>query len=79
MDGACVYRHSRLPRFQRVKRPDISELEELVRLISQRVGRCLERQGLLWRGAEHAWPLSAQSVRSIEPVVINYHPLDIEE
>jgi hypothetical protein len=26
-----------------------------VQLISQRVGRCLERQGLLERDAEHAW------------------------
>ncbi len=28
-----------------VKAPDKSELEDLVQLISQRVGRCLERQG----------------------------------
>jgi len=33
------------PRFKRVRAPDISELENLVQLISQRVGRCLERQG----------------------------------
>ena len=30
-------------------------LEELVQLISQRVGRCLERQGLLEQDAENAW------------------------
>jgi hypothetical protein len=30
-------------------------LEDLVQRISQRVGRCLERQGLLERDAEIAW------------------------
>jgi hypothetical protein len=30
-------------------------LEELVQLISQRVGRCLERQGLLEQDTESAW------------------------
>lgn len=47
-----MYRDNRLPRFQRVKTPDISEREDLVQLISQRVGRCLERQGLLERVAK---------------------------
>ena len=32
-----------------------SELEELVQLISQRVGRSLERQGLLEQDIESAW------------------------
>ena len=32
-----------------------SELEDLVQLISQRVGRCLERQGLLEQDTESAW------------------------
>ena len=31
------------------------ELEDLVQLISQRVGRCLERQGLLEQDTESAW------------------------
>ena len=35
--------------------PDKGELEELVQLISQRVGRCLERQGLLKQDTESAW------------------------
>jgi len=47
LDGVYVHRDNRPPRFQRVKAPDKGELEELVQLISQRVGRCLERQGLL--------------------------------
>ncbi len=41
--------------FLRVKAPDKNELEALVQRISKRVGRCLERQGLLERDAESAW------------------------
>jgi ribosomal protein S27E len=41
LDGVYVHRDNRPPRFQRVKAPDKGELEELVQLISQRVGRCL--------------------------------------
>ena len=44
LDGVYVYRDNRPPRFRRVKAPDKSELEDLVQLISQRVGRSLERQ-----------------------------------
>jgi ribosomal protein S27E len=55
LDGVYVYRGNRPPRFQRVKAPDKSELEDLVQLTSQRVGRCLERQGLLEQDAENAW------------------------
>ena len=55
LDGAYIYRDNRPPRFQRVKAPDKSELEDLVQLISQRVGRCLERQGLLEQDTESAW------------------------
>ena len=38
-----------------VKAPVKDELEDLVQLISQRVGRCLERQGLLEQDTENAW------------------------
>ena len=55
LDGVYVYRDDRPLRFQRVKAPDKDELEDLVQLISQRVGRCLERLGLLERDAESAW------------------------
>ena len=55
LDGVYVHRDDRPPRFQRVKAPDKGELEELVQLISQRVGRCLERQGLLEQDTENAW------------------------
>lgn len=43
------------PRFQRIKAPDKGELEGLAHLISQRVGRCLERQGLLEQNPDRAW------------------------
>jgi hypothetical protein len=67
LDGVYVHRDNRPPRFQRVKAPDRGELEELVQLISQRVGRCLEepapraqrvlwvRQGQLEQDTESAW------------------------
>ena len=55
LDGVYVYRGDRSPRFQRLKAPVKDELEDLVQLISQRVGRCLERQGLLEQDTESAW------------------------
>jgi hypothetical protein len=55
LDGAYVYRDNWPPQFQRVRAPDKSELEDLVHLISQRAGRCLERLGLLEQDAESAW------------------------
>jgi hypothetical protein len=55
LDGVYVYHDDRPPRFQRVRAPDKRELEDLVQQISQRVGRCLERQGLLEQDADHAW------------------------
>ena len=55
LDGVYVYRHNRPPRFHRLKAPDKSELENLVQLVSQRVGRSLERQGLLEQDTENAW------------------------
>jgi hypothetical protein len=55
LDGGYVYRDNRPPRFQRVKAPDKGELEKLIQLISRRVGRCLERQGLLEQDTESAW------------------------
>ena len=43
LDGVYGYRDNRPPRFQRVKAPNKDELEGLVQVISQRVGRCLKR------------------------------------
>jgi hypothetical protein len=55
LDGVYVNGGHHPPQFQRVKAPDKSELEDLVHLISQRAGRCLERLGLLEQDAESAW------------------------
>ena len=55
LDGVYVYRDNRPPRFQRAKAPNKDELEDLIQLISQRVGRCLQRQGLLEQDTESAW------------------------
>jgi hypothetical protein len=55
LDGIYVSRDDRPPCFQRVRAPDRAELDGLVQQISQRVGRCLERQGLLEQDAESAW------------------------
>jgi hypothetical protein len=55
LDGIYVSRNDRPPGFQRVRAPDRAELDEPVQLISRRVGRCLERQGLLEQDAESAW------------------------
>ncbi len=55
LDGVYVYRDNRPPCFQRIKAPGKGELEQLVQLISQRVGRCLKRQGLLEQDSENAW------------------------
>ncbi|MFT7266568.1 MAG: hypothetical protein ACI9A2_004663 [Halioglobus sp.] len=55
LDEAYVYRDNRPPQFQRVRARDTSELEDLVQLISQRAGCCLERLGLLEQDAESAW------------------------
>ena len=49
IDGVYIPRDNASPLFRRVKIPDKTELEVLVQRISQRVGRCLERQGLLIR------------------------------
>lgn len=47
LDGIYVSRDDRPPRFQRVPAPDQEELSVLIEQISRRVGRCLQRQGLL--------------------------------
>ena len=50
-----MYRDNRPPRFLRIRAPDKSELEDLVQLISQRAGRCLERLGLLEQDTGSTW------------------------
>jgi len=67
LDGVYVYRDNRSPRFQRIKAPDKSELEDLVQLISQRVGRCLERQGLLEQDADGCKDAGGRAKQEPEP------------
>jgi len=79
-----VYRDNRPPRFQRVRVPYKSELEDLVQLISQRADSCLETRGLLKLDAETACHAasycgkgaSALTVQSGgEPLKISWHGL----
>jgi hypothetical protein len=55
------------PRFHRVKAPDRAELEVLVRRVSERVGRCLERLGLLVRDADDCRDAGARAKQELEP------------
>jgi len=55
LDGLYITRSDRPPRFQRLRAPGREELEDLIQKISHRVGRCLQRQGLLEQDAENAW------------------------
>ena len=54
LDGVYVTRGERLT-FRRVPPPTVVALENLVYLISKRVGRALERQGLLVRDVENSF------------------------
>ena len=54
LDGVYVTTGERLT-FRRVPPPTVAALEKLVHLISKRVGRALERQGLLVRDVENSF------------------------
>jgi hypothetical protein len=55
LDGVYAPRPDGGLRFTRVKAPEREELDDLVQRIAERVGRALERMGLLQRDAESAW------------------------
>ena len=55
LDGLYAPRPDGGLRFTRVKAPEREELDDLVQRIAERVGRALERMGLLQRDAESAW------------------------
>jgi ribosomal protein S27E len=55
LDGVYVDRGGKLDRFRWVKTPTTAELSELTHTIAHRIGRYLERQGLLLRDAEHSY------------------------
>jgi len=55
LDGVYVERPDGSPRLRWVKAPTSAELTRLAHRIAQRVGRFLERQGLLERDAENSY------------------------
>jgi len=69
VDGVYVEAGERL-RLRRVKAPERSELEALVQSVSERVGRHLERQGLLERDAENGYlALEPEGEDALAPVL----------
>ncbi len=61
LDGVYVDRPDGAARFRLVKAPTTAELTQLAHTIAHRVGRSLERQGLLERDAENSY-LSGNAV-----------------
>ena len=55
LDGVYIERLDGAPRFRWVPAPTSGELTQLAHTIAQRVGRYLERQGLLERDAENSY------------------------
>jgi len=55
LDGAYVERSEGSVRFRWVKAPTSAELTRLAQTLAQRIGRFLERQGLLERDAENCY------------------------
>lgn len=55
LDGVYVDRGGKLDRFRWVKAPSTAELSQLTHTIAHRIGRYLERQGLLVRDAEQSY------------------------
>ncbi len=55
LDGVYVDRHDGSARFRWVSSPSPRELTQLTQTIARRVGRYLERQGLLERDAENSY------------------------
>jgi len=67
IDGVYLPRDNAPPLFRWVMAPDRVELKTLVQRISHRIGRCLERQGLLTRDAEAAW-LNLETPDTTDPM-----------
>ena len=55
LDGVYVDRRDGSARFRWVSSPTTQELTQLSQTIARRVGRYLERQGLLERDTDDAW------------------------
>jgi len=62
LDGVYVKnKYGSAMRFQWIKSPSSEELARLTHAIAKRIGRYLERQGILERDAEHSY-LNANSI-----------------
>ena len=61
LDGVYIEDNYGASRFRRVKAPTSDELSNLTHTIAHRVGRCLERRGLLERDADNTY-LTQQAV-----------------
>ena len=55
LDGVYVERANGTLSFRWVKAPTSAELTRLARPLAARIGRCLERQGLMERDAENSY------------------------
>jgi hypothetical protein len=55
LDGVYIERPDSSLRFRWVKAPSGIELTRLIRTLARRIGRYLERQGLLERDAENSY------------------------
>jgi hypothetical protein len=67
LDGVYIdSRHGTNPRFRRVKAPTSDELTQLTHTIARRVGRYLERQGLLERDTGNCY-LTPEAMEKVRP------------
>ena len=65
LDGVYVERHDGTLRFRWVTAPTSAELARLTQALALRIGRYLERQGLLERDAQHCY---FRQLRRSDPV-----------
>lgn len=65
LDGVYLSDSRHSVRFRRVKAPSTAELTQLTHTIAQRVGRYLERQGLLERDTGHIY-LTAEALDHVD-------------
>ncbi len=66
LDGVYVEHRAGALHFRCVSAPTSAELTELAQRIAQRVGRYLERQGLLQRDAQHSY-LAGERIDEARP------------
>jgi len=76
LDGVYVGGAGSTPRFRSVKAPTNDELAQLTHANAWRVGRCLERQGLLQRDAEHSY-LASDAVDGDSMVHLQRHSMHV--